>query len=265
MNKKYLNFYKEVYWAESDIDSTGVAKSAFRRELSEFISTHGLSNKKILEIGSGAGEFQDVVKDYTGIDVVADLGKFYHKKFCVINADEQTYPFDSESFDSIFTYAVFEHIPNINKALTEMLRVLRPGGTILFSPAWQVRPWVAEGYSVRPYKDLTATGKLIKATIPLRNNIIFRLMHVIPKRIVRTIRYLMDKNFSDKLDYSYLKPNYDFFWTSDSDACNHIDPHAAILWFIGNGCSVAGYKNIFSALLVRTGSLVVVKQGDRQS
>ena len=41
--------------------------------------------------------------------------------------------FPEESFDYILTFDVLEHIPDYKKAISEMARVLRPGGQVLFS------------------------------------------------------------------------------------------------------------------------------------
>lgn len=259
MDKNYRDFYKEVYWANLDTLPTAEGADQFKEELLEFVSGFDLADKKVLEIGSGAGKFQDVVQNYAGLDVVDNLKKLYRKPFFIVNPDG-TYPFPEKNFDAIFTHAVFEHIPNIDTALSEMLRVLKPGGVILFHAAWQVRPWIVAGYSVRPYRDLDFLGRIIKATIPVRENIFFRLAYIVPKRIIRTIKYVLNKNFSKRLDYKLLRANYDTFWTSDSDACNCIDPHAAILWFMRNDCEVRGYPNLVMAFTVRTGSLVVSKR-----
>ena len=41
-------------------------------------------------------------------------------------------PFASASFDAAVACLVFEHIPNVGRAIAEVARVLRPGGTFLF-------------------------------------------------------------------------------------------------------------------------------------
>lgn len=41
-------------------------------------------------------------------------------------------PFDDASFDLVFGHAVLHHIPDLQRALTEFRRVLRPGGTLAF-------------------------------------------------------------------------------------------------------------------------------------
>ena len=252
--KAYKNFY------ETRIDySKGSSRGdPFYSELESFIKRFCLKNKKILEIGSGNGTLQDIIQDYTGLDVAESVRNLYKKPYFVI-PESGEYPFPDGTFDAIFSRSTFEHIPNINQGLMEMIRVLKHEGYVLFSPAWQVRPWAAEGYAVRPYKNLNLKGKLIKFSILWRNNIIFRLSCVMPKRIFRTVKYLLNKNSRERLDYKKLKPNYEIMRDTDSDACNHIDPHAAVLYFFSHGLRVLKYPNLWRAFFVRTGSLIVQK------
>ncbi|MEO9891521.1 methyltransferase domain-containing protein [Aurantibacter sp.] len=49
-----------------------------------------------------------------------------------VKADICDLPFNDESFDVIFCNHVLEHIPNDTKAMTEMYRVLKPGGWGIF-------------------------------------------------------------------------------------------------------------------------------------
>jgi ubiquinone/menaquinone biosynthesis C-methylase UbiE len=48
-------------------------------------------------------------------------------------------PFSNESFQGIFTLTTHEHIPELEEALNEIIRILKPGGICLFSPAWHTR------------------------------------------------------------------------------------------------------------------------------
>lgn len=63
--------------------------------------------------------------------------------FPIPHADLQDLPFEDESFDLFVSGDVFEHIPDLDKCLSEILRVLKPGGLLVssfpFSPSRQER------------------------------------------------------------------------------------------------------------------------------
>lgn len=91
--------------------------------------------RPILDIGCGWGEFAEAFgeKIDMGIDIAprdlyaAAKGKMYKN---LTFADARDLPFADNSYSSIFSISTFEHIPNPTKLLSEMFRVLKPGGTL---------------------------------------------------------------------------------------------------------------------------------------
>lgn len=248
----YENIDREVYSAYTAPETHGAHKY-----IKKFIDDYNLTGKKCLEIGSSKGLYQDIVKDYTGLDIAISLKKYYHKPFFVINEDG-TYPFEDNTFDAIWSYAVHEHIPDLNLALLELKRVLKKDGVIFFWPAWFCSTWAAEGYAVRPYSDFKLKGKLIKASIPIRKSIFWRSLFTFPKRIYNHLLFCLGKEHK-KMCVKKLKANYNHFWVSDSDACNNMDPHDALLWFESNGFTCLSHPMHLKAFLVRHRPIILKK------
>lgn len=111
----------------------------------------------VFEIGFGTGLnlpfYPAGIKEITTVDVnpgcsklaqrrIAESGITVHNE--VLNAE--SLPMDDESFDSVVCTWTLCSIDNVEKALSEVRRVLRPGGKLFFvehgaSPDEKVRKW----------------------------------------------------------------------------------------------------------------------------
>lgn len=92
-----------------------------------------------------------------------------------VRGDATCLPFPDGTFDRIIASEVIEHIPDDDGALTELQRVLRPGGTIAVTvPAWlsETICWklsdayhapIAEGGHLRIYTEQAMRRKLVGA------------------------------------------------------------------------------------------------------
>jgi SAM-dependent methyltransferase len=98
-----------------------------------------------LEIGSGTGYFTlnlaqlGLVERIVATDIspgmLATLSETAGRLGVTVRTqatDAETLPFPAESFDLVFGHAVLHHLPDLDAALAEFRRVLRPGGTIAF-------------------------------------------------------------------------------------------------------------------------------------
>ena len=95
-------------------------------------SPHGYALEKVLALGA---------KEYVGIglDINEDFvmeTKTAHARLAYMNAELLS--FNDNEFDAIVTMSTFEHIGNLDKALSEFHRVLKQGGCVLisFEPLW---------------------------------------------------------------------------------------------------------------------------------
>jgi SAM-dependent methyltransferase len=220
---------EEVYVKTADEAAQGMH---IIEHLQTFVDEHHLNHARALDVGAGQGYLQDVVEDYTGLDISPTAGRFFHKRFELGSATAM--PFPDNQFDIVWSIWVLEHIPNPEQALREMRRVVKDGGIIYLFPAWICTPWAADGYEVRPYSDFNLLRKLIKATIPLRSTSRYRALYTGPIRAMRFASFAVTGS-PTRLHYIRLTPNYKKYWMPDSDAVSSVDRYEAMLWFMSRG------------------------------
>src|SRR5688572_1374985 len=234
-------YYDYAYTGEGraavlkDNPSTTAAENArtasnIEWRVSEFVRAHHLEKARVLDVGSGSGYLQDVVDDYTGIDISRSVASHYHKRFVAGTATAM--PFKDHEFDALWSIWVLEHIPNPEAALSEIRRVVKPGGLIYMLPAWDCTPFAAQGYEVRPYEDFGIGGKVVKGSIPIRSLREFWLVTALPNRAIRSVASVWGPT---RLHYRRLTPNYQEYWQADSDAVNSLDRAEMAMWFETRG------------------------------
>ena len=259
MSKEPQSFYDTQYQGDQYAAYSAPEKHPFHAELKSLISRYGQGDGSWLEVGCGRGLLQNVVEDYTGVDISKTVSEFMEKPFYCAPAEKL--PFENNQFDGVWSYAVLEHVDNPEKALQEIRRVLKPGGILFLSPAWQCRSWAGKEYAWKPYAELSASDRIWKAMIPIRNSILVRACSVFPRRLMHLGMYGLKKS-PVKLWCRALVPNYTEYRVPDSDACWHMDPFDAILWFRSRGDEVLSHQSLLQAFFIRTGALVI-KRGQR--
>lgn len=252
LNAEHRRFYEQVYSSEAKATKDTTPPTAtvpisaketfyidFARNtaiaakipetVAEFVTKYGLKDKKVLEVGAGSGLLQDIVNDYTALDISASARHFFHKPF--VEASATNMPFPDNSFDALWSLWVLEHIPNPEKALLEMRRVVKPGGHIFLRVRNDVDRYAAQGYRVRPYDDFDIWGKLKKASIPIADSNAFFNLYA---RQVRSLRSLGSRlgGGPSRLHFIKLDANYEQYWINDSDACVSVSYHEVLRWFI---------------------------------
>ncbi len=97
------------------------------------------SGDKILEIGCGIGsivsELDKQGYDVTGIDISSEAIAYGLKKYGNIHLEVQAaekLPYEDESFNTVLSFDLFEHIAAIDLHISEVRRVLCDGGYYLF-------------------------------------------------------------------------------------------------------------------------------------
>jgi SAM-dependent methyltransferase len=230
-------FYGHGYAQADELRYQEVAEAAAQENdvigsVTNFVLGFGLQDARVLDVGAGRGYLQDIVRDYTGFDLSPTAGRFFHKPF--VEGSASALPFSDSQFDAAWSVWALEHVLEPEKALSEIRRVLKPGGYAFLMPAWNVDPWAPHGYRVRPYTDLDWKGKLIKATLFVQDSWLLKATYLPIRRLIRLLVGALSSR-PLALRFSRMTPNYSRYWTTDSDAAIHVDWHEAALWFASRG------------------------------
>jgi SAM-dependent methyltransferase len=228
---------------------------------------HDISQQAtILEIGCGMAYLRDVHPNWAGIEFSATAVARVHEKYgadCGVRQGDATrIDFPDGSLDFVYSFATLEHVPDIELAFEEILRVTAPGGLIVLAPAWNCRPWTVKKLQIRPFSDLNAQERVEKALIPIRENLLWRALCSMPARLGRELQ-LARKVEKIPLDFTPLTPDFSlnerYPHISDDDAFVSIDAHAALAWFISRGCTANSHPSPISRIAVRGEAVVFVK------
>lgn len=120
-----------------------------------------IKGKKFLDAGSGTGWFSkrasEIGASVTSLDVgekiLAEVARKCDSERIV--GSVLNLPFSDESFDVVVSTEVIEHTPNPRRAISELCRVLKPGGILIVTVPSRIWLWsclLANALKLRPYE-----------------------------------------------------------------------------------------------------------------
>jgi SAM-dependent methyltransferase len=130
--------------------STNAGKKRAERRADYFVTLGNFTNNsKILEIGCGTALFTEKVysktkANITAIDISEDLLDRAKKKLPevrFIREDAMQMSFLNNEFDCVWGSSVLHHL-DVDLALKEMYRVLKPGGSLIFAEPNMMNPQI---------------------------------------------------------------------------------------------------------------------------
>ena len=124
--------YKELLAAHDE---------TYLRHYVELVIRYAPSGSRILDLGCGNGISSRLLNqadfDVVGTDISAlfleEAQEWENPKLRYKVCDVLELPFENNSFDVICSNELIEHLPDVETALTEMIRVVRKGGKVVLS------------------------------------------------------------------------------------------------------------------------------------
>jgi SAM-dependent methyltransferase len=135
---------ESLYLQGAEIDDTYAAQARKRYELEPYIEPFadfaGTRGQEVLEIGVGLGadheRFAAAGARLSGVDLTERAVDHTRHRLHVRGltsslrtADAEALPYADASFDVVYSWGVLHHSPNTPRAIDEVWRVLRPGGS----------------------------------------------------------------------------------------------------------------------------------------
>ena len=153
--KVYLKTLLRMWRLRNSVDSADYDYRAFnsaiwlqrywQRTRHNIIMEFTGNSTDILDIGCGSSRVIVDLKDAVGMDILERKLRFLQPRHDrLVKGSTFALPFKDESFNVVINSQVIEHVPADPVIMTEMWRVLRPGGTlILGTPDYGRWSWVA--------------------------------------------------------------------------------------------------------------------------
>ena len=176
-NKNYTeNFgFQWKKFVTTQIDKTAKIDLTYKRL---FAATgwdkENLEGKNVLEVGSGAGRFTQIILDHTkatlySVDFSEAVDANYknngpHNRLYLLQASIYEMPFAKGQFDKVFCFGVLQHTPDIEKSITSLIEMARPGAEVIVD-FYAINGWWTKlnaKYVLRPFTKNMSNEKLYR-------------------------------------------------------------------------------------------------------
>ncbi len=127
------NSFLDIQLSKNNLESFIIRKEIYKAILDVFPSFNG----RVLDSGCGSMPYKELIVsnkkiiEYVGLDIESGLS--YEDVKADFLWDGVVMPFENETFDFVFSTEVLEHVPDPYIYLSEIRRVLKPGGVFFFT------------------------------------------------------------------------------------------------------------------------------------
>jgi len=181
-NRAYYDAFSEGYEAHRGPNDPGGYHDLLDELESEYVKRYG-AGRDVLEVGCGTGLVLSRIRRFArsarGVDLPPGmLEKAQARGLDVVLGSATALPFADNQFDVTCSFKVLAHVPEIELALSEMVRVTRPGGVVLaefynpyslrallkrFGPAGRIAAAANESHVYTRFDSPFAIEKLLPA------------------------------------------------------------------------------------------------------
>ena len=222
---------------------------------------------RLLDVGCGnawsAYAFARRGFDVTGVDLNPDAFEPpRHPNLLLRPGSVLHLPFPDATFDLVAAYQMLEHVPAPEAALREMLRVVRPGGTIsIVSPNLLSVLSSLRGIGVYVWRNRPLRTILLRSPEMPRHPSGNTLPELVGTLFGNSAR-LAGKLLARRHRFSMREPDLRPPFHADNDACYLCNPVDIVKFFRSRGCRIlrnGQYNRLPLSWLVTSGTYVTAR------
>ena len=215
----------------------------YSRYVNYVCETSGRRDGSLLDVGCGNGwsSYCFAKKGFraTGVDLNPDRFEAPATEGLSLQKGSMLdMEFEVASFDVVVSYQTLEHVPDTERGLAEMLRVLKPGGTIvivspnLLSMLSSLRGLTKHAWRNRPARRIF----LRDAEMPRHpeGNTVLECFLTLLKNPIMLVSKMISKN----VRFTMREPDLNPPFHGDNDACYLCNPIDLLKFFKRNGCEI---------------------------
>jgi len=168
-------------FAKTQIDNMGNEISKIRFFAETNWDKEDLTGKNVLEVGSGAGRFSEVILrntkanlfsiDYSNaVEANFENNGHHGSRLKIFQASIYEMPFAPNQFDKVVCIGVLQHTPYFKKSVKHLINQLKPGGELVVD-FYPINGWwtkISAKYFFRPFTKKMDHKKLLKL---IENNV----------------------------------------------------------------------------------------------
>lgn len=125
-------------------------------------------------------------------------------KITLAQMSAESLVFPDETFDVVTTIEVLEHVGDLDRTISEIHRVLKPGGRLLITSPNRYFPFETHGFMFRGERHSPAHGPFLPWLIPLHNRLADARAFT-----VRTLSADIESRGFERVGVDYIMPPFD--------------------------------------------------------
>jgi SAM-dependent methyltransferase len=160
-------------FTKTQIDGTYSDQSRERFFTATGWDKENLEGKAVLEVGSGAGRFTNILLNFTKAEVYSvDYSNAVeanyknngdNQRLVLFQASIYELPFAPAQFDKVFCFGVLQHTPDFKASVKALTEMVKPGGELIVD-FYPIRGWwtkIHAKYIFRPFTKKISNEKLL--------------------------------------------------------------------------------------------------------